>query len=213
MTRQEFINEVLLLLEQAYPDAGPELEFSNPFELLIATILSAQCTDRQVNKCTKLLFEDYPSPESIACMTMDELSAYIRSCGFYNTKAKNILKTCKILVERYDGKVPSEREKLEALPGVGRKTASVVLSNAFDIPAIAVDTHVFRVSNRIGIVKAKNVEQTEIQLMKYIPEKKWSIAHHYLIFHGRRVCYARNPDCMRCFLNGLCKEYEIRNGE
>lgn len=213
MTKQEFVNETLSLLEQAYPDAGPELEFRNPFELLIATILSAQCTDKQVNKCTKHLFKDHPSPESIACMTVDELSTYIRSCGFYNTKAKNIIATCKILTEQYDGEVPSEREKLEALPGVGRKTASVVLSNAFDIPAIAVDTHVFRVSNRIGIVKAKNVEQTEIQLMECIPKEKWSIAHHYLIFHGRRVCYARNPDCMGCSLNGLCREYKIRNGE
>lgn len=198
---------IVAMLAEMYPDAKPELDFTNPFELLIATILSAQCTDKQVNKCTPALFRDYPDAASIAKMSVEELTAYIKPCGFFNTKAKNIIAACNDIVNKFGGEVPKLREELESLAGVGRKTANVVLSNAFDMPAIAVDTHVFRVSNRLGLVSAKTVQETEKQLMKNIPEEKWSIAHHYLIFHGRRVCSARKPNCMDCRLNRLCKYY------
>lgn len=210
MSREEWDREVLRILSETYPDAKPELDFSNPFELLIATILSAQCTDTQVNKCTPALFHDHPNAASMAEMTPDELSVYIKPCGFFNTKAKNIIAACKELAEKYGGEVPADRDALEALPGVGRKTANVVLSNAFGVPAIAVDTHVFRVSNRLGLAEAKTVEQTEIQLMQHIPMDSWSIAHHYLIFHGRRICSAKKPNCECCTLRELCKTYNER---
>lgn len=210
MSREEWDREVLRILSETYPDAKPELDFSNPFELLIATILSAQCTDKQVNKCTPALFRDHPNAASMAEMTPDELSVYIKPCGFFNTKAKNIIAACKELAEKYGGEVPVDRDALEALPGVGRKTANVVLSNAFGVPAIAVDTHVFRVSNRLGLAEAKTVEQTEIQLMHHIPMDSWSIAHHYLIFHGRRICSAKKPNCECCTLRELCKTYNER---
>ena len=210
MSREEWDREVLRILSETYPDAKPELDFSNPFELLIATILSAQCTDKQVNKCTPALFRDQPNAASMAEMTPDELSVYIKPCGFFNTKAKNIIAACKELAEKYGGEVPADRDALEALPGVGRKTANVVLSNAFGVPAIAVDTHVFRVSNRLGLAEAKTVEQTEIQLMHHIPMDSWSIAHHYLIFHGRRICSAKKPNCECCTLRELCKTYNER---
>ena len=210
MSREEWDREVLRILSETYPDAKPELDFSNPFELLIATILSAQCTDKQANKCTPALFRDHPNAASMAEMTPDELSVYIKPCGFFNTKAKNIIAACKELAEKYGGEVPADRDALEALPGVGRKTANVVLSNAFGVPAIAVDTHVFRVSNRLGLAEAKTVEQTEIQLMHHIPMDSWSIAHHYLIFHGRRICSAKKPNCECCTLRELCKTYNER---
>ena len=210
MSREEWDRAVLRILSETYPDAKPELDFSNPFELLIATILSAQCTDKQVNKCTPALFRDHPNAASMAEMTPDELSVYIKPCGFFNTKAKNIIAACKELAEKYGGEVPADRDALEALPGVGRKTANVVLSNAFGVPAIAVDTHVFRVSNRLGLAEAKTVEQTEIQLMQHIPMDSWSIAHHYLIFHGRRICSAKKPNCECCTLRELCKTYNER---
>ena len=208
MSREEWDREVLRILSETYPDAKPELDFSNPFELLIATILSAQCTDKQVNKCTPALFRDHPNAASMAEMTPDELSVYIKPCGFFNTKAKNIIAACKELAEKYGGEVPADRDALEALPGGGRQTATVVLSNAFGVPAIAVDTHVFRVSNRLGLAEAKTVEQTEIQLMQHIPMDSWSIAHHYLIFHGRRICSAKKPNCECCTLRELCKTYK-----
>lgn len=205
------IDDVLAGLEKAHPDAKPELDFTNPFELLIATILSAQCTDKQVNKTTPALFRDCPTPEKMAELTEDELGKYIRSCGFFNAKAKHILAACRDIVDRFGGEVPSNREELESLAGVGRKTASVVLSNAFNVPAIAVDTHVFRVSNRIGLADAKTVEKTEAQLMERIPKDKWSIAHHWLIFQGRRVCSAQRPKCAECTINQLCRYYKENN--
>lgn len=205
---KEWTSKVLKALSQAHPDAKAELDFTNPFELLIATILSAQCTDKQVNKCTPALFRDHPNAASIACLTVDELAPYIKSCGFFNTKAKNIISACRDIVEKFGGEVPNDREKLQSLAGVGRKTASVVLSNAFDVPAIAVDTHVFRVSNRLGLANASTVEATEKQLMEHIPEEMWSISHHYLIFHGRRVCSSQKPKCESCTLNELCKYYK-----
>ena len=200
-------DSVLEGLSAQHPDAKPELVFTNPYELLIATILSAQCTDKQVNKVTPGLFEAYPDPVAMASASVEDVEGYIRSCGFYHNKAKNIVSACRDIAERYNGEVPGDREGLESLAGVGRKTASVVLSNAFGVPAIAVDTHVFRVSNRIGLAEASTVEATEKQLMENIPEDKWSIAHHWLIFHGRRVCSARNPKCENCMIKELCRLY------
>lgn len=202
---------IIAMLAELYPDAKPELDFTNPFELLIATILSAQCTDKQVNKCTPSLFRDHPNAASIAKMSVEELAMYIKPCGFFNTKAKNIIAACNDIVNKYGGEVPKNREELESLAGVGRKTANVVLSNAFGVPAIAVDTHVFRVSNRLGLADAKDVFNTEKQLMENIPKETWSIAHHYLIFHGRRVCSSRKPNCEGCKLNVLCRYYLENN--
>lgn len=204
MNRKQWVRTVLDALSTAHPDAAPELDFNNPFELLIATILSAQCTDKQVNRCTAELFRIYPDPQKLAEAKPSEVESYIRSCGFYRNKAVNIVEASRIIVSIHNGLVPNNRAALEALPGVGRKTASVVLSNAFGVPAIAVDTHVFRVSNRIGLAASNTVEGTEKQLMEVIPEEEWSIAHHWLIFHGRRVCSARNPSCASCNLKHLC---------
>ncbi|HLR35990.1 MAG TPA: endonuclease III, partial [Tissierellales bacterium] len=173
----------------------------------IATILSAQCTDVRVNKITKDLFKKYKKPEDYLELTQEELGELIRSCGFYKNKSKHILGTCKILVEEYGGKVPDTREELMKLPGVGRKTANVVLSNAFSVDAIAVDTHVFRVSNRIGLANSDNVLETEKDLMKNIDKKLWSKAHHWLILHGRRICKARRPLCEDCPLTDYCLYY------
>jgi len=196
--------EILARLESQYHGARPGLKYRNAFELLIATILSAQTTDKQVNAVTGALFERCPDARAMLALSVDELEDAIKSCGFYHTKARNVLATCAILVEQYDGGVPASLEALTALPGVGRKTANVVLSNAFGIPAIAVDTHVFRVSNRLGLASAKDVEETERQLMQNIPRDKWSDAHHWLIWHGRRVCAARRPACNACFLADVC---------
>jgi endonuclease-3 len=204
MIDNERINNILELLEKHYYGAKSELKFENPFQLLIATILSAQCTDKQVNKVTPKLFAKYKGPEDLANLTPEELEKEIKSCGFYRTKSRNIIKTCQILVEKYGGQVPSQLDLLQKLPGVGRKTANVVASNAFGVDAIAVDTHVFRVSNRLGLAKANSVEETEKQLMQNIPKEKWSEAHHWLIHHGRKICIARNPKCDKCFLNQYC---------
>jgi endonuclease-3 len=204
MGRTTRTQNILAILEQTYPDAHCELNYRNPFELLIATILSAQTTDQRVNEVTAGLFQKYPTPERFLTMTEDELAAEIRGIGLFRNKSRNILQTCRILVEQYAGEVPADRESLESLPGVGRKTANVVLSNAFGIPAIAVDTHVFRVANRLGLAKSDNVRETEEQLMRRIPKSKWSQAHHWLIWHGRRICHARNPQCSQCPLMTLC---------
>lgn len=195
---------VLALLEQNYTDAVSELNFTNTFELLIATILAAQCTDKQVNKVTPDLFANFPTPLEMGALTPEELEPHIKSCGFYKTKSRNIIRTCHILTDEYDGQVPGDMDSLTKLPGVGRKTANVVMSNAFGEAAIAVDTHVFRVSNRLGLAKADDVLNAEKQLMKNIPKVKWSAAHHWLIYHGRRVCKARKPECYNCFLQPYC---------
>ena len=205
---QHDIELALKLLEEAYPDAKPELHHSSPFELLIATILSAQCTDKRVNLCTEVLFRDQNTAESIASMTEAELTPYIKPCGLYKTKCANILATCRILVDEYGGNVPDSVDKLTKLPGVGRKTANVVVSNAFNIPAIAVDTHVARLSQRIGFADTSDVAKIEKRLNDIIPRENWSKAHHWLIFHGRRVCFARNPACDVCTLTGVCKYYK-----
>lgn len=207
LSRKE-IEIVMEKLNKLYPDAKPELNFSNSFELLIATILSAQCTDVRVNKVTEILFNDYKTPKEFLSMDINKLSEYIHSCGFYNSKSKNILETCKILVEKYDSVVPKNMEDLTELPGVGRKTANVVMSCAFGIPAIAVDTHVFRVTNRIGIVNETDVLSTEKSLMKVLKKDTWSMAHHLFIFHGRRLCTSRNPKCKDCIINTECKYYK-----
>lgn len=195
---------ILAQLEQTYPDAGPELHFTNPYQTLVAVMLSAQCTDKQVNKVTPALFERYPTVAAMAAASEGEVYPMVKSCGF-KSKAANIVATCRLIMERHGGEVPGDMKALTALPGVGQKTANVVLANAFGVPTIAVDTHVFRVSNRLGLADAKNVELTEEQLKKAIPKKDWVAAHHWLIFHGRRVCHARNPECGRCTLQKLCK--------
>ncbi|HQQ40681.1 MAG TPA: endonuclease III [Clostridia bacterium] len=205
--------EALAILARTYPNAKPALEFHTPFELLVATILSAQSTDVMVNLCTRELFPVANTPEQIAAMTEEELFPYIKRCGFFNTKGRHILETARILVTKYGGEVPADLELLQTLPGVGRKTANVVASNAFGIPAIAVDTHVFRVSNRIGLANAKNVEKTEEQLQKAIPREHWSQAHHWLIFHGRQICAARKPKCEICPLIDLCEFYKKNKAE
>ncbi len=202
------IGQVLKILQQAYPNAKSELNYSNAFELLIATILSAQCTDTRVNKVTNKLFKKYKEPKDYLKLKEEELGEIIRSCGFYKNKSKYILETCKILVESYNGEVPKTRKELMKLPGVGRKTANVVLSNAFSVDAIAVDTHVFRVSNRIGLAYSDNVLDTEKDLMNNIDKNLWSKAHHWLIFHGRKVCKARKPLCDRCQLKDYCLYYK-----
>ncbi|MBE5781858.1 MAG: endonuclease III [Clostridiales bacterium] len=195
---------ILEELSRLYPEARPELNFSNPYETLVATILSAQCTDKRVNMVTPAVFRDFPDPASMAATTPEILYPYVKSCGF-TTKAKNIVEACRLIMEKHGGQVPSTMEELTALPGVGRKTANVVLANAFGVPAMAVDTHVFRVSNRLGLVEAKTVEETEKQLMKAIPKQDWNHAHHWLIYHGRRVCHSQRPDCENCSLKPLCK--------
>ncbi|MBU5437849.1 endonuclease III [Tissierella sp. MSJ-40] len=211
MLSKDEIKEVLDLLEELYPDAKAELNYTNPFELLIATILSAQCTDVQVNKTTSTLFKELKSPEDYLELSEEELGEKIRSCGFYKTKSKNILTTCGLLVDKFNGNVPNTMEDLVTLPGVGRKTANVVLSNAFATPAIAVDTHVFRVSNRIGLANSNNVLDTEKDLMDNIDRDMWSKAHHLLIFHGRRICKARKPLCEKCPLTDYCFFFKTEN--
>lgn len=208
MLSKDEIKIVIDKLLEIFPDAKAELDYTNPFELLIATILSAQCTDVQVNKTTAILFKELKTPEDYIRLSEEELGEKIHSCGFYKTKSKNILSTCKILIENYDSQVPNTLEELTTLPGVGRKTANVVLSNVFDTPAIAVDTHVFRVANRIGIANSTNVLDTEKDLMDNIEREMWSKAHHLLIFHGRRICKARKPLCDVCPVADYCFYYK-----
>lgn len=205
---KEEAKRVIEILLKTYPDAKSELNFSNSFELLIATILSAQTTDVQVNKVTEKLFKEFKTPGDFLKLKEEELAEKIRSIGFYRNKSKNILATCKLLVDKYKGQVPDTREELMKLPGVGRKTANVVLSNAFGKDAIAVDTHVFRVSNRIGLANSDNVLDTEKELMDIIDKNIWSKAHHLLIFHGRRICKARKPLCDKCPLTEYCLYYK-----
>ena len=183
------------------------LDFTTPFELLIATILSAQATDVSVNKVTKEMFKVANTPEDFANMDIKDLENHIRTIGIYRNKAKNIKATSKILVEDYNSKVPADKKELQKLPGVGRKTANVVCANAFGIPSIAVDTHVFRVSNRIGLADANNVDKTQEKKKKNIDESRWSKTHHQLITHGRSLCKARNPLCEECLINKLCLFY------
>lgn len=204
MVKDENIKDILDLLEQEYPDAECALDHQNVFQLIVAVALSAQTTDVSVNKVTPALFETYPNAFALAEAEPEEVESYIRRIGMYRTKAKNIVGLAKNLVEKHDGKVPDNYDDLVALPGVGRKTANVVLSVGFGQQRIAVDTHVFRVANRIGLVNAKDVLKTELALMDRLPEERWSRTHHSLIFHGRRCCDARKPNCDGCVIRELC---------
>lgn len=205
--KKELKDRVIEILENTYKGAKCGLDFNSPYQLLISTILSAQCTDERVNEVTKELYKKYNTPDAMITLTEEKLGEIIKSCGLYKNKSKNILAASKNILNEYNGKVPETMEELIKLPGVGRKTANVVLSNAFGVPAIAVDTHVFRVSNRIGIGKGKDVDQVEKELMKNIPKEKWSDAHHYIIWHGRKICKARNPQCSICPLSDCCEYY------
>ena len=196
--------EQLRILRELYPNAKPALEFRTPFELLIAVILSAQCTDVRVNIVTGRLFQYANTPEAITALGQEKLETAIHDCGFFRMKAKHILETCDILLQQYGGEVPADFEALQKLPGVGRKTANVVMSVAFHAPAIAVDTHVFRVANRLHLAVGKTPLEVEKGLQKAIPREDWSDAHHWLILHGRRLCKARKPLCGDCPLSPVC---------
>ncbi|MCD8295427.1 MAG: endonuclease III [Clostridia bacterium] len=207
---KETCDSIIQELERLYPEARPALLYDSPYELLVAVILSAQCTDERVNKVTRILFEEHSTPETMLLLSQPELEKYIFSCGFYRNKAAHILSASKDILERYGGEVPSTLEDLQTLAGVGRKTANVVYSVAFGGDAIAVDTHVFRVSNRLGIAKGKTPLQVEEGLNAAIPQDLWSRAHHWLIYHGRRVCHSQRPDCAGCTLNPWCEEYAAK---
>lgn len=198
-------------LIESYPDARCELEYKSPFQLLIATVLSAQTTDKKVNEVTRDLFIDYPKLEDFLKLDEKKLQDRIKSIGLYRMKSKNIINLCRILKERFNGEVPKTRDELITLPGVGRKTANVVISNCFGVQAFAVDVHVFRVSNRIGIANSSTPEKTELDLMKNIDENLWTICHHTIIFHGRRCCTSRKPNCGECKINEYCKYYKQNN--
>ncbi len=208
MGKNKINEQILTKLNQLYPDAKAELDFTNPYELLIATILSAQCTDVRVNKITNELFKVANTPEQMVELGRENVVSYIRTCGMFETKSKYLIMTSSQLISNFGSKVPDSIEQLMTLPGVGRKTANVVASNAFQIPAIAVDTHVFRVANRLGLVEANNVDKTEKQLMENVKKERWTLLHHQLIYHGRRICKARNPLCNECIINTECKYYK-----
>ncbi|HLS85094.1 MAG TPA: endonuclease III [Burkholderiales bacterium] len=192
-------------LREANPHPTTELVYRTHFELLVAVVLSAQATDKSVNKATAVLFRKYNTPAKIAALGVEGLENYIKTIGLYRNKAKNVVALSRILVEKHGGEVPADREALEALPGVGRKTANVVLNTAFGHPTIAVDTHIFRVANRTGLAPGKNVEEVERKLLKYTPEEFLKDAHHWLILHGRYTCLARKPGCPRCIIRDLCE--------
>ncbi len=198
-------SEIFRRLRAENPQPTTELNYSTPFELLIAVILSAQATDKGVNKATAKLFPVANTPEAILALGEDRLKDYVKTIGLFNSKAANIVKTCKLLLEQHGSEVPEDREALEALPGVGRKTANVVLNTAFGHPTMAVDTHIFRVSNRTGIAPGKNVLEVEKKLLKFVPQEFIHNAHHWLILHGRYICVARKPKCSACVIEDLCE--------
>ena len=202
-------SQIFLRLQAANPHPTTELEYKTPFELLVAVLLSAQATDVSVNAATRHLFPVANTPEKILALGEEKLREYIQRIGLYKTKAKHVMQTCRLLVERHGGKVPQTREELEALPGVGRKTANVILNTAFGMPTIAVDTHIFRVSNRTGIAPGKDVLEVEKKLLKFVPDEFKHDAHHWLILHGRYVCQARKPKCGACIIRDLC-EYKAK---
>lgn len=195
-------------MSETYPNAHCELNFKSPFELLVATILSAQCTDKRVNLITEELFKKYNKPTDFALINPEQLENLIRSCGFFRNKAKNIIGASKVILEKYSGQVPDKFEELIKIPGVGRKTANVIMANAFNLPALAVDTHVFRVTNRIGFVNEKTPDKTEIALKNKIKKEKWAKAHHIFIFHGRNLCSSRNPKCQICPVTMYCNYFK-----
>lgn len=204
--KRDVIDKILDQLEVTYPDAECALHHQNVYQLIVAVALSAQTTDKSVNVVTPALFEAYPDAFALGAADPEEVSTYIRRIGMYKTKAKNIVNMAKMLVEEHDGQVPEDYDALVKLPGVGRKTANVVLSVGFGHQRIAVDTHVFRVANRIGLVDEKDVLKTELGLMECIPEERWSRTHHSLIFHGRNCCAARKPDCENCSIREWCEQ-------
>ena len=197
--------EIFARLKAENPHPTTELEYTTPFELLIAVILSAQATDVSVNKATRQLYPVASTPAAIYALGVEALIPYVQTIGLYRNKAKNVIETCRILLEQHGGEVPRDREALQALPGVGRKTANVVLNTAFGVPAMAVDTHIFRVSNRTGIAPGKNVDIVEQKLMKFVPPEYLMDAHHWLILHGRYTCIARSPQCWNCLIADLCE--------
>ena len=212
MTQKERYKRLIAYFEKERPTAQSELEYENAFQLLVAVILSAQCTDKRVNMTTPALFAAYPDVQTMAKATPEEIFEYIHSISYPNNKSKHLVGMAKKLVADFGGEVPSDVDELQTLPGVGRKTANVIASVVFNLPALAVDTHVFRVANRIGLTKnSKSPLQTERELVKHIPEEKIPIAHHWLILHGRYVCQARKPHCMECGISELCDYYkEVR---
>lgn len=201
--------EELAILERTYPHAETALAFATPYELLIAVILSAQCTDERVNKTTPALFAKYPTPQALARAKPADVEKLIKSCGFFRMKTKNIMAAARDLVEKFGGEVPREREALESLAGVGRKTASVVMAVAFSDAAFAVDTHVFRVAHRLGLTLGKTPRDVEADVTKLVPEEKWRFAHHWLILHGRQICKAPTPLCDRCPVAAICPTPKI----
>ena len=205
--RNKYVEKVFALLEEEYPEAKSALNYETPFELLISTILSAQCTDERVNMVTKEMFEKYNTPEDFVNIPTESLEKIIFSTGFYKQKAKNIKNCSKMLIANYNGIVPKEMDQLIKLPGVGRKTASVVLGNAYNIPAIAVDTHVTRLSNLLGFVNTTDAVKIEFRLRELLPTSKWINSSHYLILHGRNVCDAKKPKCAICILKNICPSF------
>ena len=205
---QKINRAILGILETHYGNTSTALKFRTRFQLLVSTILSAQSTDVQVNKITTDLFREYPDPPSLLRLSQGQLEEKIRKIGLYRNKAKSILGACKMIVEEFNGRVPGTREGLMKLPGVGRKTANVVLSVGFNQNAFAVDTHVFRVANRLGLTDSKNPLESEMQLMESVPEGKWKHAHHWLIWHGRKICKAQKPLCQLCPLTNFCQYYK-----
>ena len=204
MTNKQRIGQIFAILAQSNPQPTTELEYASDFQLLVSVILSAQSTDKQVNIVTKGLFTAAPDAASMAALGEDGIRARIRSLGLFNSKARNLAQTCSIIAEHYQGKIPQQREQLQQLPGVGRKTANVVLNTLYQQPVIAVDTHIFRVANRLGLTTANNVDQSEQQLMRCVPKDYLLGAHHWLILHGRYTCIARKPRCPSCPLLALC---------
>ncbi|MCO5951191.1 endonuclease III [Mucilaginibacter flavidus] len=214
MTRKERYHHFVEYFSKNQPDAETELHYGNAFQLLMAVILSAQCTDKRINQVTPALFERFPSPESLAASTADEVFTYIRSVSYPNNKAKHLVGMAKVLVEVFNGEVPSGIDDLQKMPGVGRKTANVISSVVFDAPAIAVDTHVFRVSARLGLTnKARTPLAVEKQLVEFLPSETLAVAHHWLILHGRYICVARTPKCEICPISWFCKYYESTHTE
>ena len=196
--------EIFARLAAAEPHPVTELLYATPYQLLVAVVLSAQATDKGVNRATRPLFKDHPTPQAIAALGVEKLADYIQTIGLYKTKAKNVIALSRLLLERHQGQVPAERAALEALPGVGRKTANVVLNIVFGEPTIAVDTHIFRVANRTGLAPGKDVRTVEDKLLRFTPDQFKQHAHHWLILHGRYTCKARTPDCPRCTIRDLC---------
>jgi len=207
----EHAKEIFVRLKKEYPNPKPALNFKTPFQLLIATILAAQCTDARVNIVTKDLFKKYKKPEDYLNISNEELEKDIHSTGFYKQKAKSIKQCCQALIEKFKGKIPPDFDKLNNLPGVGRKTASVVAGNAFGIPSIAVDTHVLRLSNLLGFINSDNPEKIEMRLKELIPEEDWIKTSHLLASHGRKICIARRPKCLQCFLGDICPSFNPAN--